>query len=48
MKNGIISIIIAFLLLIAFVIINGRMTKKAIDLCVQSGNDYYTCLKELQ
>lgn len=46
-KANIYAIIIGFLLLITFLVINYKMTKRAIEQCVQGGNDYYTCSKDL-
>lgn len=48
MKKSIISIIIAILLLIAFIVINYKMTKRAVIQCVENGNDYNFCVRTLR
>lgn len=48
MKRNIYSMIIVILLLIAFIVINNKMTKRAIEQCVQSGNDYNFCVRTLR
>lgn len=48
MKRNIYSMIIAILLLIALIVINNKMEKRAIEQCVQGGNDYNFCVRTLR